>query len=321
MRSLKSIARSARLGRVAYHAWHRPVAWLADCLNEGGPFEQFRTRRGRRDMETEAAALPELSVNDGADIAVHVLTGRHFWYQTAFCLWSLARQAGRTPSPVFHDDGSLDVPSRTALRRIFPLARFVDCAESISRLETYLPSARYPVLRERWLNYPHIRKIIDPHLGSNGWKLVLDSDLLFFRPPSRLLAWVDHPERPLHALDCKTSYGYPLHLMSELAGQPVADLVNVGLTGLNSGQLDWDRIEQWCNILVEKHGTNYFLEQAIVAMIVAGRECAVLPAADYVTFPKAPEVDECRAVMHHYVAGSKRWYFQKNWQKVLEGIP
>jgi hypothetical protein len=97
----------------------------------------------------------------------------------------------------------------------------------------------------------------------------------------------------------------------------VADLVNVGLTGLEGGGLDWGRLEHYCRTLIEREGTSYYLEQALIAMLVAGRDCAVAPATDYVTLPLPPEARACRAVMHHYVAHSKRWYFQHNWRHTL----
>jgi hypothetical protein len=217
---------------------------------------------------------------------------------------------------VIYDDGSLTADFRAPLARLFPTARFVGRDETVARLDAHLPAARFPALRERWLNYPNLRKLTDPHLGSTGWKLVLDSDLLFFHRPGFLLDWLDAPTQPLHAVDCETSYGYSRPLMNELAGAPVADLVNVGLTGLNSSGLDWERLEHWCATLIVREQTSYYLEQALIAMLVAGRPCAIAPAADYVTLPEPPEATACRAVMHHYVAHSKRWYFQRNWAHV-----
>ena len=218
---------------------------------------------------------------------------------------------------MIYDDGSLSGEFRAPLARLFPAARFVDRSETTARLDEILPVARFPALRERWLNYPNIRKLTDPHLGSRGWKLVLDSDLLFFHRPEFLLNWLESPVRPLHAVDCETSYGYSRPLMDELAGAPVADLVNVGLTGLNSSDLDWDRLEHWCGTLIAREHTSYYLEQALIAMLVAGRPCAIAPAADYVTLPEPPEAHDCRAVMHHYVAQAKRWYFQDNWRRTI----
>ena len=316
--NLDSIARTAGLGRIAYRLWYQPRAAVHDFLKDGGPLAQRRTERGRQEMEAAAESLPALSGVSGAPIPVHLLTGRRFWYQSAFCLWSLSAQAGRPVAPVVYDDGTLEERYRGLILRLFPLARFVGSEEADEGMDRFLPADRFPSLRERRINYKHIRKITDPHAGSAGWKLVIDSDLLFFRNPGFISRWVDAPDRPLHAVDCTTAYGYPTDLMAAAVGSPVPDLVNVGLAGLRSDSIDWERLERWCSHLLEKQGPHYFLEQALVAMLLAGTKCAVAPAADYVTLPRPPESRDCRAVMHHYVAGSKRWYFQRNWRTAID---
>jgi hypothetical protein len=317
--STSEMFRRLGFGRLALALWHQPAGRVRDSLRNGGPWQERRTKRGCREMEKAAATLPALPPLDGLPLELHLLTGRRFWYQTAFCLWTFARHSGRPLAPVVYDDGTLTDEFRTPLLRLFPCVRFAGQAETLARLDAHLPAAKFPVLRERWLNYPNIRKLTDPHLGSQGWKLVLDSDLLFFHRPSLLIDWLEQPMQPLHAVDCETSYGYSRPLMNELAGEPVADLVNVGLTGLNSSGLDWERLEFWCRTLIEHERTNYYLEQALVAMLLAGRNCAIAPAADYVTLPRPPEAHDCRAVMHHYVAHSKRWYFQHCWRMALTG--
>lgn len=304
-------------GRILYLLWHQPHAEFCQCVADGGPVEQWKTWRGRRAMEQAAGMLPLPPSSGGAPLELHLLTGRRFWYQTAFCLWSFARHSGRVLAPVILDDGSLTQENCAALGRLFPATRFVRKPEAAARLQELLPAARFPRLHERWQNYPHIRKIIDPHVGSRGWKLVLDSDLLFFRRPQFLLDWLDAPDRPLHAVDVATAYGYTTGLLNAITGTPLAERVNVGLTGLNSSEIDWARIEHWCDRLIDTAGTHYYLEQALVAMLVTGRACAVAPADDYVTLPRPPEADDCRAVMHHYVAGSKPWYFRTNWRQAL----
>lgn len=304
-------------GQFLLKFYHGPVGRIRDSLRNGGPWVERETERHRQQMEASAYHLPVPPPGTGQPLAPHLLTGRRFWYQTAFCLWSLARQSGRPLAPVIYDDGSLTTEFSAPLARLFPAARFVPQTEILARLEAQLPAARFPTLRERWRNYPNIRKLIDPHLGSSGWKLVVDSDLLFFHRPQFLLDWLARPDRPLHAVDCETSYGYSRPLLHELAGAPVADLINVGLTGLNGNELDWPRLEHWCRTLIAREHTSYYLEQALVAMLVAGRTCRVAPATDYVTLPVPPEACECRAVMHHYVAHSKRWYFQENWRRAL----
>lgn len=309
--------RSLGLGRALYQVYYRPIEWFDAFCAGGGPWEQRRTEHGRREMEAAAYSLPLPPQFSGSPLELHLLTGRRFWFQTAFCLWTLARHSTRPLAPIIYDDGSLEPAYRDPLARLFPGIRFIGQNEIIGRLDQFLPAAKFPVLRERWLNYPNLRKLTDPHVGATGWKLVLDSDLLFFRRPDFIIDWLNQPTRPLHAVDCETSYGYSRPLMTELAGTPTAELVNVGLTGLRSEELDWERLETWCRVLIDRERTNYYLEQALVAILLAGRTCAIAPAADYVTMPVAPEATACRAVMHHYVADSKRWYFQTNWRHSL----
>ena len=316
----RALLRNLGLGRALYRVYHRPFGFFSDLRKAGGPWQARRTARGRAAMEVAARRLaPIRGQPDRAPLAVHVLTGRRFWYQTAFCLHTLSVQARRAVSPVIYDDGTLLPAQAGELGRLFPAAHFSSQGQAQSRLDAFLPRERFPALRDRWDHYPNIRKLIDPHLNSRGWKLVIDSDILFFREPAFLVSWCDAPRLPLHGVDVANSYGYSADLLRQLAGTPLPDLVNVGLCGLDSDAFDWPQLERWCRTLMEREGSNYYLEQALVAMLVAGRPCSVAPGADYVTLPLPPEALECRAVMHHYVAESKRWYFQSNWRRACAG--
>lgn len=246
------------------------------------------------------------------------LTGNRFWHLTLFCAWSL-RKATRTRWRIgLVDDGSLHPGQVESFHHHFEEVRLVGHAEALSRLEEKLPGERYPFLHGQWHTYPNIRKLIDPHLAHAGWNLVLDSDMLFFRHPTALLEWLDRPAGPLHAVDHETSYGYPDSLLRERAGCPVPPLVNVGLTGLDGNGLDWDWLEATCREWITRHGTHYYLEQALIAVLVARADSrTILPAEDYVTLPMPPEAIERRAVLHHYVAQSKKWYFLHSWQSLV----
>ena len=308
-------------GRILYLLWHKPRAEFRQSIVDGGPLEQWKTHRGRVAMEQAAWQLPPPPVFGGAALALHMLTGRRFWYQTAFCLWTFARQGRRDLAPVIIDDGSLEPEQAAALQRIFPAAKIRTHAENTARLDEHLPRDRFPALRIRLMEFPLLQKLTAPHVGFTGWKLLIDSDLLFFHRPALLLEWLDAPSMPLRATDIQNAYGYPLALLGELAGQPVPELVNTGLIGLCSEEIDWDQVESWCHTLIERQGTQYYQEQALVALLLAGRPHVTAPITDYVTLPRPPEAIECRAIMHHYVAGSKRWYFRHNWRRVLAKAP
>ena len=126
-----------------------------------------------------------------------------------------------SPTPlrlVIYDDGSLDADCTSALTRVFPSVEIYTRAAIEERLDEYLPAHRFPSLRHRRLEYPHLRKLTDVHVGSKEWKLVLDSDMLFFREPTFLLDWLRSPTHSCHMVDVASAYGYPNELMTELTG-------------------------------------------------------------------------------------------------------
>ena len=129
--------------------------------------------------------------------------------------------------------------------------------------------------------------------------------------------WWDRPGRSIHAVDVMNAYGYPLEVLAKVGGRPVPEKVNTGITGLKSDEIDWGKMERWCRALTVDHPAHYYQEQALVALHLAEREREAIPAKDYVTLPEPPEATECRAVMHHYVDLSKKWYFRENWKRVL----
>jgi len=277
---------------------------------------QWRERRGRRAMVAAARRLPPLPVPPPDVPEVCFLTGRRFWYQTAFCLWSLCQQTGRSLRAAFWDDGTFDAALVAECARLFPGSRVVSSQEIEAELERQLPAARFPILRARRLEYPHLRKLTDVHSGRHGWRLVLDSDILFFRRPDLLLAWLAAPDQPLHMVDVQDAYGYSKALMESLAGNPIPRWLNVGVCGLRSDEIDWDRMESWCRRLQEAEGTSYYQEQALTAMLLAGRKCRVALADDYRLMPSEDEAKRPTAVMHHYVDLSKRGYFRHAWRRV-----
>ena len=168
-----------------------------------------------------------------------MLTGKKYWYQSAFCLHSLQQVAGREVVPVVHDDGTLQKEHAEVFQRICRGARIDWLAEIESRIEGVLPRAKFPFLRKRRDELPLIRKITDIHAGREGWRLFLDSDLLFFRKPEFLLDWWDGPSHSIHAVDVINAYGYPLEVLAQVGGRPVPERVNTGITGLKSDEIDW----------------------------------------------------------------------------------
>jgi len=310
-RALLSAAKSA--------LYRRPKDELMR-LQRWGPRGYFRTGAWRRQMEQAATQLPVLAppaADSGRPLEVWYLTGSRFWYQTAFCAWSLAYHSQRELVLHLLDDGSLRSDQEQQLRRLFPSGATRWKHMVAAELDQHLPVSRFPVLRQRWSDYINIRKLTDIHLGSSGTKLVLDSDMLFFRKPDELLKWWDQPEVPCLMVDCVESYGYSRELMEEIAGAPIPPLLNVGICGLASELINWVELERWCLTLVEQEGTSYYLEQALVAMLAARSLPTVMPRSSYITFPTRQQTLAGEDVMQHYVADTKPWYFGEAWRVLL----
>ncbi len=290
-----------------------------------GPRAYLCCDKWAKEMETAAWTLP-VPYHQGDDSAqtleVWFLTGRRFWYQTAFCAWTLAKQSGRHLIVNIVDDGTLDAHYEGGLRRLFPRGVTVTREAVREKLDALLPVDLFPILRQRWGDYVHIRKLIDVHLGGSGVKLVLDSDMLFFARPDALLQWWDSAQHrdigPCLMTDCEESYGYSRSLMAELTGSPIPPLLNVGVCGLRSESIDWEEMERWCRVLLEREGTSYYLEQALVAMLASRGVPVVMPRSDYITFPSHPQVKASSGALQHYVADSKPWYIKTAWRRAME---
>ncbi|MGC1309739.1 MAG: hypothetical protein WA885_21150 [Phormidesmis sp.] len=311
----QTVSRQLNLGRTFYWLYYRPRGFLKKTLQRG-IISSAIDNRAQRVMEATAYQLTPLKLQPPY-YDIHFLSGDRFWYQTTFCAYSMAQYSNVSVRPIVYDDGSFSVARQAEFRRIFPNAQIYSKAELDQRVEAYLPSHKFPYLRERRENYPNIRKLIDVHVGSEGWKLVLDSDMLFFKAPEALLEWLKLPQQPCHMVDTETSYGYSKSLMESLTGVSVSDRLNVGICGLNSSDIDWQMLEHWCKTLIEREGTHYYQEQALVAMLMAGQECQVVSETDYIVMPDKNEAVSPKAVLHHYVADSKPWYFRYGYKHLI----
>ena len=322
MKILRRTAQRARLGTLALYAFHRPLGLTHKSILEGGPWQQHRTELGRRQMMEAATQLPPIPPPPSEEkYEVHFLTGAKYWYQTLFCAWSMQLHTPVRIQPVLYDDGTLANEQVAYFQGVMPSTIVISNSEIIERLDRELPASKYPELRARRLTYAHLRKLTDVHAGRSGWSLVLDSDMLFFREPRFVFDWLKAPMRPCHMLDVEESYGYHIDLMHQLAEKPVPRLVNVGLCGLKSDAIDWDRLEYWCRSLIDAGGMRYLLEQALTAMLLSQDECSAASRTDYRVKPDLAEGRNPTAVLHHYVAESKRSYFQHGWRIVLRGLP
>jgi hypothetical protein len=248
-------------------------------------------------------------------VEVHLLVGKGFWFMAAFAVASLRQQLQRPLHVWFYDDGTLEERQGQALLRLADRTALISATEQEERMVLCLPETRFPHIRRRLLDYPNLKKLTSPHLGSKGAKVVIDADVLFFARPVEIETWLGNPASILCATDCAESYGYPRPLLEEITGAQLPQAINVGITGLVSEEIDWGLLESWCHQLITRHGMSYYLEQALVAMLCAKRPFTQLAADAYITGPSEQQVAEGAGVMQHYVEYSKKAFLEHAWRR------
>jgi hypothetical protein len=271
----------------------------------------------RLTMEGAARQLPR-SVDPGQrdPLPVYFMSGRDHWAMTAFCAFSLLESTNGNIIPTVIDDGTLGERERAELKRILPRVVFVNREASEDHVRRWLPEERFPALRAMRHELPLMRKLLDLHAGQTGWRLFLDSDMLFWSEPGWMLDWLQAPGHSVYMWDYQDSYGYTPALVDSVLGRRMPPMINSGFCGLRSEAIDWDQVEHWANRLLCAEGANHFSEQCLTAMIMANNGSR--PAhKDYLISPTGEESRYPTATMHHYVAESRVWYHVHGWPAIL----
>lgn len=296
--------------------YRHPKAKYKNLKRFGGYFNHRHILNSQKEMISKSERLtPVKSHKDGSTI--YFLTGKKYLYQTLFCIQSLVKVTDKKFRFTLIDDGTFDEEITTKITQLLPHADIITAAIINKNLYKVLPENEFPILHQKRKEYPHIKKLTDIHTIPGTWKLVLDSDMLFWNEPKQIIHWLNNPSAPLHMTDCERSYGYSEDLMEKLKGHKIPDLINVGVLGLNSEAINWHDLEHWISVLEKEEGKTYYLEQALSAMLIADLQAEALDNADYKVNPTKDDALNNVGALHHYVDLSKEWYFKFAWKKLL----
>ena len=296
--------------------YRHPKSKLALYQKFGGYFDYLKMMKSRKLMESTAYRLPPVK-SDPNGFPIYFLTGAKYLYQTLFCIQSLDKHSSARFRYILVDDGTFDEQLISKINKLLPGAIIITKELTEYNLEKNLPKAEFPALHQKRKEYAHIKKLTDVHTIAGNWKLVLDSDMLFLRNPTEILEWLKNPTQPIHMIDCMESYGYSQNLMKKLSGETIPSLVNVGVIGLDSKSIDWQKIEKWIPIMEAQEGKTYYLEQALTAMIIGDRPSQIFNTEQYVVNPSDEIILNQRGCLHHYVDLSKKGYFNIAWKNIL----
>jgi len=298
------------------HIYRFPLSKMRYMAKFGGLWEYGLMQHNMAEMDKCSQKLTSvISYEDG--YPVYFLTGKKYLFQTLYCIKSLVNVSSEKFKFILVDDGTFDLAFIKKIEHQIQNVVIITQEIISKNLIAALPKDQFPMLHKKRAEYPHIKKLTDIHTLGGNWKIVLDSDMLFWDTPSDLINWLKAPDCNIYMQDCVESYGYSQLLMEKLCGKSVPKQVNVGIIGLNSGDINWGNIETWCKNLEENEGTSYYLEQAITAMHLSGKTGIALSPQKYIVNPSASEVEKANGVLHHYVDISKAQYFNKAWKKIV----
>lgn len=301
---------SLTAGRLVYLLYHHPRQMWRDGLEW-----HYHLWKGQREMAATFAALPPPPIPAGEPVRMHYLTGKRYVPLTSIALISAQQSMGRPVHPVLFDDGSLDARDIATFQRLFPAAQIVREPQITTTLDRVLPADRFPFLRKIRLGYIHLRKLTDIQTAGPEWRLVLDSDIFFFHPPTELLQLMQQ-RTAFFMRDCMQSYGAPLPTLEALAGAPVFPQVNVGICHLNAAAIDWEFVEHCTRVLLFRHGFSYYLEQALTAILMGQARARPL-SEDYLVYPTPAQAVAGKHTALHYVDRSHLIMMRYGWRQVL----
>jgi hypothetical protein len=239
-----------------------------------------------------------IHTNTSGDVTVCVLTSSKDWLT---CLWSLVsfyRFSGLKLPLLVYSDGTLRESHAQELTKVFPNARFIGSTEGASLVAEEL--SNYPNCLQFSGLSPYARKIIDlPVLCKSKSMLLLDSDILFFRPPDELVKYLngDRSKHFVFESDYQDSYFDSRENIQKIFNAEIASRVNSGIVIADIERFDYARLEGWLgNRLFQQE--HHWAEQTLWAMY-AGEEQTILLSERYDVTMSADIGPD--TVMKHYV--------------------
>lgn len=269
------------IGKLASVITERRLPWRLSRWMDRRRLDAVRTRADRDALLTE----PMQTGRDCLHFEVHVLLGRKHVGMTLWCVKSLLWATGRKYVVVLHDDGSLTDKDVAQLERHLLGARVVRRPQADALIRDklqHLPHAmsyRYSPKEtsdHRGQKYDmHIfaLRLFDFNLMSNATKtLVLDCDILFFKPPLEIMGWAEDPHRR-GSLFSIEQYVPLRNVRYEITGyrrkDPLPTDANCGLLCLDKGIHDLGEINAWIGrnldkmdrlATFEQHAYNHLLQ-------------------------------------------------------------
>lgn len=263
--------------------------------------------------------LPRLADRLGGQtpFEIHALVGAA---RMEMALWMFASWMLATRSRwqfVIHDDGTLRPEDASEVASVLPGARVVLAHESHDEMRKAL--AAFPASWKCRNLHPLCRKLFDiPHYAGGTKFLTIDTDILFFREPARLLRWIEGNESTTIFLEDVADATLPSAVeAAEALGRTVQPKINTGIVAMPKSAVTLEDLE---NCLTKTHimdEDSWFIEQSLYAVLASLRGRVELLGADY--YMQITGAVPHDAVARHYM-GKIRHRFYTEGLSMVRGL-
>jgi hypothetical protein len=245
-------------------------------------------------------------------IPIHLLTGAEDWRLAAWMLASFFHFTGDAWPIVVHDDGTLTDEARDTLPAMFPRVRFISRGESDIAMAKALVS--FPHCADYRSSHPLALKVFDiPHFAESERFMVFDSDLLFFKKPAEILAWVraENDECWFNEDAAESALITEKEAREEL-GVALWPRVNSGLCLMHKPAIDLAFCEQALSRTTILRGKVWRIEQTLLALCASRHgKGGLLPKTYEVSLGKSASPN---VIARHYVGAVRDQFYG-------EGLP
>jgi hypothetical protein len=245
-------------------------------------------------------------------LSVHMLLCSRDLTMGMCAMGSLLEVYGQNISVNFHDDGSLTAAHAQRLKKCFPDAKIHMRREVDGLINKRLSGA--PLSIELRRQCVMLVKFFDPLiLGSGERRLLIDSDVIFFRRPDQIIDIVNSGVRCNYFnRDLVSSYCIDSCEASRLLGRPLVDCLNAGLALIHFDSIDLSKCDQYlskCNFIERP----WVLEQTLQAMFSSVFGVDYLSDKYELTASRFASAD---AVTKHYVGRMTEMFFLDGFRRM-----
>jgi hypothetical protein len=275
-----------------------------------------------------ACQMPNQAILDAnlnkpvGETEIHLLTGSERLHMAIWMALSWVHATGKNWKFILHDDGNLSPESCKSVRKLLPHSRIVYEDEKREILRQKLE--KFPNCMSCRNLHPLCRKLFDiPLLAGSDKLFMIDTDILFFKPPRRLIRWMDVANDGLIFMNDISDNTLPEVLrVATDCGLEVVKSINTGIVGVPKDLVNLDDLEKiLCrtNIL---EAPRWYIEQSLFALIASLRGGVEILESN-------PAAGECyqldldakihpNAVMRHYVGKVRHLFYSEGFLNSIQ---